>query len=80
MILQIISANYVHDMACLYLQDVKIVLSNIDANNNNNGSSNCRLIHADFMEKEKDIINDNSIDLILTEPLTDLKDLPFMRG
>ena len=67
-------------MACLYLQDVKIVLSNIDANNNNNGSSNCRLIHADFMEKEKHILDNNSIDLILTEPPYGFEALAIYEG
>lgn len=67
-------------MDSLCLQDVKIVLSSIEANNNNNGSSNCRLIHADFMEKEKDILDDNSIDLILTEPPYGFEGLAIYEG
>jgi len=39
MILQIILVNYVHDIAFLYLQGVNIFLSNIDANDFNNGST-----------------------------------------
>ena len=42
--------------------------SNNNASDNSNGSTNCRLIHADFMEKERDILDDNSVDLILTVP------------
>jgi hypothetical protein len=40
-------------MASLYLQDVDVVLSNIYANDNKNGSNSWRLINADLMEKEK---------------------------
>ena len=40
---------------------------NFNSNDNSNNTENYRLINADFMEKEKQII-DNSIDLILTDP------------
>lgn len=53
-------------------------------NNNRKESSNsnkdtCRLIHGDFMEKEKDI-DDNSIDLILTDPPYGFDALPIYEG
>ena len=45
-------------------------MSNIDSNesSNSNGGNNYRLIFGDFMEIAKKEIQDNSINLILTDP------------
>lgn len=54
-------------------------------NNNRNESSNsnkddCRLIHGDFMEIAKNEIQDNYIDLILTDPPYGFDALPIYEG
>lgn len=57
-------------------------MSNIDSNesSNSNGGNNYRLIHGDFMEIAKKEIQDNSIDLILTDPPDGFEALGIYEG